>query len=91
MARRSIELRWQGRCSVCLRPLGAGELTLSDDRSHDLVCLACSAEQHRADTTEADRRRTRPARRAETAAERVRIRALIADARAALDAARRAG
>jgi hypothetical protein len=78
MASRSIQLRWDGRCRLCGRRLHAGQTASFDDVSRQLTCLACTAADA-GSTAEHSRR-----------AERTQVRTLIAEARAALDAARRA-
>lgn len=85
MGTRTIELRWRGRCARCRSPLGAGEAAHYDDATHEISCVDCAA-------------RARTAARAvaahpllpKTEAEKVRVRQLIADARAALAHAREA-
>ena len=84
MGMHAIELRWRGRCARCAELLAAGELARYDDVSHQISCLDCD-----------DRKRPRltaspPPKPHHSEAERRRVRALIADARAALDGARRA-
>jgi hypothetical protein len=78
MTSRSIQLRWDGRCRLCGRRLRAGQMASFDDLSRQLTCLPCAA----AEPGSAARHSRR--------AERTEVRTLIAEARAALDAARRA-
>lgn len=77
MASRSIQLRWDGRCSRCFIHLRVGATAVFDDTSRRITCLAC----HRADPGSTARRRGRK--------ERDQVRQLIAEARAALDDAHR--
>ena len=94
MARRTIQLRWHGRCSFCRCELAAGATATFDDISREITCDRCMhGLPAAAEPAPPVPRSTtpRPRRRAETATERERIKALISDARAALDAVHQAG
>lgn len=86
MARRLIQLRWQGRCCVCLAELAAGDDAVYDEAAHEVTCSACATGAVRVQSAA----HQRPARTTRTAREREHIRSLIAEARAKLDAARQA-
>lgn len=86
MARRLIQLRWQGRCCVCLAELAAGDDAVYDEVAREVTCSACATGAVRAQVA-AHQRPARPTRKAR---EDERIRSLIAEARAKLDAARKA-
>ena len=75
MASRSIQLRWPGRCHLCSARLAPGQTASFDEVSRQLTCMSCIAT--------APGSRARRSRRAE----REHVRALIAEARAALDRA----
>lgn len=72
---RPIELRWRGHCRICRVDLPAGETAAWDRVTHELTCVDCLTSA----PTE-DRRVARD-----------KVKELIADARAALDAVHRAG
>lgn len=76
MALRSIQLRWPGRCVLCHHDLPAGTLALFDAATHEISCIDCP-------TTPAQRTQARGSE-----AERDRIRHLIEDTRAMLQARR---
>lgn len=80
MASRAIHLRWPGHCSECGGAIRAGVLAVWDDATHDVTCLDCVGHEGYS---------LRPPTPPEV--ERERIRELIREARAALDAGRRAG
>ena len=71
---RPIELRWRGHCRLCHVDLPAGELAAWDRITHQLTCVDC--------LTSAPTEDRRVARE--------RVKALISDARAALEAAHHA-
>ena len=85
-----IELRWRGRCCRCSAELGSGELARWDDETHQVSCFDCAERAGIARRTpgavRATPRSTPPAKRTD----REQTRALIAEARAALSAARHA-
>jgi hypothetical protein len=88
MGMHAIELRWRGRCVRCAAELAAGELARFDDVTHEISCLDCKDRARVARIAAARKLASPPPspRRspAQSQAERRRIRALIADARAAL-------
>ncbi len=107
MARRSIQLRWHGRCCACRGELAVGETAQFDDVSRELTCSEClggtrwpaspdrasAAAQKAAEPPESGasagvRAPQAPLRRGD--ADRSQVRAMIADARAALAASRHA-
>jgi hypothetical protein len=93
MARRLIELRWHGRCVRCRSELGAGEPAAFDDRSHEITCTRCLSglpPREPALPAEHSTPSRRPSPQPRDPQQRDEVRRLIADARAALDAARRA-
>jgi hypothetical protein len=87
-----IELRWRGRCSRCRAVLGTGELARFDDVTREIACFDCDERRRvaRAAAKERMRLTASPPARPPTPAERARVRASLAEARAALNAARRA-
>jgi hypothetical protein len=93
MAHRTIELRWHARCCRCLAELGVGETARFDDVSHEITCDDCAAGRpHERPSTLPPRwAPTNATRQRQSELERQRVKALIGEARAALDAARRAG
>lgn len=86
MARRLIQLRWHGRCCVCLAELAAGEDAVYDQVAHEVTCKACASGETQARVAA----HQRPVRTSRTVRERDEIRALIKETRAKLDAARHA-
>jgi hypothetical protein len=86
----AIELRWRGRCTRCATELAAGELARFDDVTHEISCLDCQDRARVSRVAAAKATSSPPPSPHPSEAERRRIRALIADARAALDGARRA-
>ena len=86
-----IELRWRGRCCRCSAELGAGELARWNDDTHQISCFDCAERAGIARRTPGAVRAT-PTRVPPTGSrtDRQQTRELIAEARAALTAARRA-
>jgi hypothetical protein len=74
MSMRPIELRWRGHCHLCHVDLPPGETAAWDRITHELTCVDCLT--------------TAPVQDRRVAREQVK--ALISNARAALDAARHA-
>ena len=87
MGMHAIELRWRGRCVRCAAELAAGELARFDDISHEISCLDCKDRARVARIAAAKKLASPPPTPRQSQAERRRIRALIADARAALEQA----
>lgn len=83
MSAHPIQLRWPGRCHLCCARLPVGDRALFDPASRDLTCYRCA-------DGELPLFAPPPVRRP-SEAERARIKALIAETRAVLDASRRAG
>ena len=93
MGVRSIQLRRRGRCHSCRTELWAGDTAYYDDAARRVTCRSCAMGDR--PTLPFDGRRATPAPEASaarrpSAAERERVKALIADARAALAASRHA-
>ena len=88
-----IELRWRGRCSRCRAELGRGELARFDDVTREIACFDCDerARVGRQAARERMRLTTPPPAAPPTPADRTRVKAMIAEARAALADDRRAG
>ncbi len=88
MDQRWIELRYRGRCSRCRAGLGVGELARFDTRTREISCPDCD---ERARTARlAAIRHAPPYLLRPSQDERARAKAMIADARARLAAARQA-
>jgi hypothetical protein len=87
-----IQLRWRGRCSRCRAVLGSGELARFDDITREVACFDCDERARVARVAAKERMRLTAPLPAEppSPAEEARVRATIAEARAALAAARRA-
>lgn len=90
MGLHAIELRWRRRCARCATELAAGELARFDDITHEISCLDCRDRARVARIAAARKTASPPSTPHPSEAERRRIRALIAGARAALDEAHRA-
>lgn len=94
MASRTIQLRWHGRCCLCRVELGAHGVAAFDDVTRELTCMDCvddaqdearSVDPPAAPPARAPRR-YRPPR-----TDRAQVKALIADARAALESVQATG
>ena len=87
-----IELRYRGRCSRCRAELGRGELARFDDLTREIACFDC--DERARIGREAAKRRMRmmapPPAEPPSPADQQRVKAMIADARAALAGRRRA-
>ena len=93
MGVRSIQLRRRGRCHRCRTELWAGDAAYYDDAARRVTCRGCAMGDR--PTLPFEGRRTASpqdaaAGRRPSAADRERVKALIADARAALAASRHA-
>ena len=97
MGVRSIQLRRRGRCHSCRTELWAGDPAYYDDVARHVTCRSCALGDRpplplegltapAADPAPA----SPPAPRRPSSAERARVKALIADARAALAASKHA-
>jgi hypothetical protein len=88
MASRTIQLRWHGRCCLCRVELGARETAAFDDVTRELTCMACiddARDEARSVQPPAAPQPVRPRHYRPPVTDRAQVKALIADARAALE------